>query len=688
VLPITGPTSQVLQAMYGVQMLQAEFPKLGEKALAAAGGAGQLTLALGIAGAAIAVTAVAYKLASKEIQAGADAAKNAITRQIGALQDYYAFAATATSDDVLARYEEVQVRKEMNTQLLTDLVALRDAAKQGLVTAEGDIVGQVAATVVRGLDALGKLDYGMDELNDAIDDTEQAILKDRSALGLLYEALQSAWIAANDAAEAEIRLAEERDKATAAQVGALQGALVAGRTWDTDQLNAYIESLMDEKAAINGVTGGTLLYADRLQEIDDLIALYLEVAGPSIQAREADTAAVKAQKEALDKITIAYDTVTKGVKAEMDAMSKTADARADVLADIAAAEKDYASETIQIAQDHQRELLEAEADFLLKRNRDIADHYADLADLDASYYEKRGDILAGIGEDLGEIAADRLDETRDLNRDLSDLAREHSKRMRDLARDSSRDIQSAAARLDAVGVYEAQQARRDALNDEQEQYEDEKRLRERDFRDSLRQLDKERTTTLRAGQQKLRDLDAQHTKERSAAVAAFNEKLRREDQDRQIAAQRQQAAYQREDAARLAHYQTTVTGLQTHQADLEAEYAAHYQRMINIKRQGEQTIEAQTPIAQGIRRIPEYGSGGVPPVGQTVRVGDRGSELVRFLAPARVYAHGQAPGGVNVKTGMIQNTFNDVGTTSRLYLERMVKQSVSQEFRRLVGARS
>lgn len=666
VLPVTGAAGGITRAVYGIQALNYEFPNLTKSLL----GSKENMIALTAATVAGATAFLVARDAVNKWKDSANEIKKVINGQIGALQDYYDFAGKATTQEVIDKQKELNIRQKTNVQMLQDLQDLKYAVQKGLVTEQGDITGQLASGAVRALSALGALDMGVKDLDKAIRETQTNIQRDKVMFGLLEEALNNAAFAANDAAQAY-------EKMRADQVD-----------YYTKETEYFISSTRMSAENIK----------DRMDQIRTEESYYqslkgtLEIMAPTSQSAQTALDGVNQKLADLANEAGVLQTVLPQAMAGMYAqniadffrqglgkVSESLTSVGEVAAESAAKLDDYKQHMAEVEQDRLIQVVREEQDAALQRTRAIADHYRALARMDEQYYAQRQALEKQLAEVDTETQEKINDEREKYYKDAQKAARDHAWRLTQIQRDANDSIAEAAAGLDAVGVLQAQKQAKRELDDEKHRYDEEKKERDDDYQDRLKTIKKTSQADKDAARQALRDLDEQHRKERDENIRAFNEQLRREDEDRRIRRQRQEQDWALQDqryrqhnqiieTTNTQHYRTmqgqTITGM----ANVRAAFGTGLSNLVtetqNVLNSATATASpTPRPQVSGGRYVPTYGSGGYPPLDRDVWVGDRGRELVRFMQPARIYAHGQEPrGNVGPVTVNIHEAHNPKAT--------------------------
>jgi len=696
--------ADVLDAVEAVKLLRAELPAMVSQLGLSAGNVAALGIAAGVMAAAILVA----KSALDDMADSAENVKQQISGRIDALKQYYDFIGDATSDDLKARIDETAQRRKMNGDLLEDLQELKTAVDAGLDAGGAGAIDQLGEGAIRALDAIGLLGYGLDEIKDAINETRQANVALETEYDLLTRAYTEGATATTDARQRELEATIRKIAALEreAQQQITNAELI--RTGTSKQIALRQQQIEDELEA----------YRTLESELEPLIATSDDAAQKLAETRDAIVLLEQESANLTDTIMSAVvareraEQMEKAFEDRAQERQSLALARANefsasmtdvsaVLAEGRDRAQEYADAQAEADEKRQITTLYEQQDFERKRLQDLAGHYADMAQLDVDYYRDRQDILDSLGKDLSDIDQERLDNLKDYNKESHRLAEDHRDRLLAIQRGADNDYMEAARNRDTAGALAALRRGKEQLDDENDQYKKEQRRREEDFKDQLDLLARERRERQRAAQKQLRDLEQQHRREEAERQRAFRQQLAREDQERAIRLQRLQAEYQREDAARQAHYSVIESTTSTHFsnihgrtvtgfANIEASYAAHIARLSSI---------AGSSSTIRLPDIPSpFAAGGVPPLNQIVSVGERrselavfsggrreivgrsGRELALFREPVRIYPSANG-GGVNINLGGINVQAS--GASARDVARRVAAQVDNMVYRAL-----
>lgn len=387
---------------------------------------GASLLELGQAGAVAGIALIAVKLAFDQFNKSIEDSKRALTGAIAAQKNYYDALASSTTKqaqlqvDTLARANEL-----IQAQITETQNAIDQAAHQlsiGSVNGNTSIAGQSLAQVI---DLLGgnQLSGNLDKLKTELETNQGTITR-------LTQGLNAGAFAANDAADAEKRLADARIKdadqeaQTRVQLAALR------RSGTVDSVNAELDANHDREtilrtSLIPGVKDLGLTADDAktrtdalnkelltLQGVDTLL---LQAVLPVVAARENEIAALKADKDYSDALN---DSLQEVNKAQVDA-AKAADDTATAFRALQQAETDHNTQLQAIQQTYDT----ATADALRKREDSLAKIQTNADERALVARENLNEQVVSlvssghIAEAQAAIRAERLKETQDARKD-------------------------------------------------------------------------------------------------------------------------------------------------------------------------------------------------------------------------------------------------------------------------------
>lgn len=391
--------------------------------------------------------------------------------------------------------------------------------------------------------------------------------------------------------------------------------------------------------------------------IDDMQAIQLEILGWHEYLKDLDQAlrlgriTQEQWEDAAHQADDAINGLTKDMRALKNEVLPAAEHTKafNDLVDEFVAEMELAAEQTRVNAERALQQARAQEDFERQRAKALAEHYADLADMDTKLAEDIQKELEKAGETATDEDKKRLDEEEKFNKQMARLSEDHRLRMLDIARDLSEGLSDAVAERDVQAAIKAIRQAKEKTEEEQEQYELEKKRRWEDYEDRLKQMDDEKKERQKDYRDRIADLRKQHAKERAERINAFNQRIRDEDQERAIAARRQAEDWAREDADRARHYSDQESKAILHYANLKA--IAQF-GMVGVETS---VSEAWNRIVGGLRTFPviptrtpaplyggttryitPYGTGtSRARLDEWVMLGDTGPELARFHGDGR-----------------------------------------------------
>jgi hypothetical protein len=416
-----------------------------------------IAVAAGIAAPAVALAAVAIYDIAKAAKEGREALDSALTAQ----ERYYNAVAELTTEqaqDEIARLE--QQRASLKTQISETQSALDNAFAQAVEStpAVSRLFG-VAEPITKIYDALGALPTA--QLRTRREDLEKQSHEAGLEIARFTQGIDTNAFAANNAAEAERRLAEERDVIGRASRDLAKDAAedLAERTkWSrlsAEQLEAEQQRLQDlieqrekEKTVLNILGDGTRESGERLsnlsieltdlrEDLEDLTNTYLEQAN-----------AVEAAREKVDQF---LGGINRGLE-------RVQSAGQEAFSGFAA----YGKATVAVGE-AEKALFKARVDSTVK----IAQIEATLADQRAEADRALKDALAENERDAG-VA--RLEANREANEDREKEDVRHRAELEAIADRFDLAKKNAIGNRDALAAHQAEQRRDAELDAEQNKY--------------------------------------------------------------------------------------------------------------------------------------------------------------------------------------------------------------------------
>ena len=268
------------------------------------------------------------------------------------------------------------------------------------------------------------------------------------------------------------------------------------------------------------------------------------------------------------------------------------------LKDIEAQAHSESEDEVREYEERKAEIMRSFAESVQKMLEDEAIRYARAL---ADAQRKERDIRTGLRDALAEASKNLAESISDLNeqyyRDQERSTKNHLRTMRDIARDGAEGMQRAAARLDAVGMWEAMRTMQRRLEDEKENYNDQEEERREKLAEAI--ADEKQHYAERV--QLAKDNAA---KQIAQLWEQFNreEQIRREDNARKL--MQMQQANQAELAQLSTQHQDRLTAIQT---QVSAEKTArdnawidefnaaqdHVDAMVAVQKKGTEQLEKE-----------------------------------------------------------------------------------------------
>jgi len=442
--------TDAFNSMSGLNLSTGQFAKLAGGAVVAVAGLG----------AAISVALELWKQANEEAVKGIEAYIAAQEQFSDMVDDLTGEGRAETVEELNETIRENQERIDFLNRSLDQLVG-----GWGVLTEVAD-----------GFNA-----RGVGTMRDEIVRLEAESREANLLLGELRGTVAENAIAANDAAEAEQRLADARDEAT-------EAAIAAARAADEAEVNAKIDRQLE---LLN-------IERDRAKLEEDLIDL-------EIRNNEAKAAARQASAAAIDNLEAGFAKFLENAEGQIaQANSKAAEQRSKI-------ERDYMQKEIKAVDNFRREELRSLQDFNRERIRRIEDLNNDLLAA-----EEANDVVAFIRtQRQGQQDLRRMDEDASVEerRRSEDFQSEQKERKAEAAQRLADLRKSTAQRIATIRAGITKQ--RDLL---QEQIAAERDALQQRIEDLNRGLDIEIQTRRKAFEQALIDQAAFN-----AQVAALEE---------------------------------------------------------------------------------------------------------------------------------------------------------------------
>lgn len=466
-------------------------PILGATAAGVAGViavAGPLVLIVGALGLAIKAFSDQAAAESKAINAIVDA-QRAVAQQI---------AEGLGTDDAKKQLDELNAKRKAEA----DLLAKNQQIYNENIENQGALTGVLKAT------------SGAEQaLSDQIQKSKDLIEGYDTSTQALTQALDDGTLAANDAAEAEKKLAEERTKAVLSEADAAGKELAAQQkalNATEEQNKKRLEAIDDEKAVIQAQIDVLTESGDTSEEVAKKIAALNGQLGSLGKESEFIT------KTALD-VARANDAEKKAKKDAEDAAKKAEQAQTQYTKSIENAGKQFTQSTQDIATRYRN----LASDNELKFNRDIID-------LTTKFHRDEFDI---------QLKANRAER---------DAALDQKNDLLKIQEDSNKEQNAAKQEGDFKALFLARQKGAEALKQEETTQDTARQKRILDFQDA-------RQDALRAAERQRLDRMQGYTRQLSDARTAQDRDLAQARLTRQRALQAASEGYNAE-LAQLGNY--------------------------------------------------------------------------------------------------------------------------------------
>jgi hypothetical protein len=498
------------------------------------------------AAAALGVVAVATEAYRKELERS----KLSIQSALSSLEAYYNAISNGTSESIQSQIEALKVQKDIADQQVAAIKGAREAA---FASAQQGFGGDLGARILTGA---GDLTGAFSDLND----TQSALTKKSFELGGqiagLERSLSTAQVAANDAAEAEKRLAEERRNAINQQIGLVEDraeidrrVLEIQKKGTLEQLDARLETLNADRvfyeqqlSALDGLAEKTPEVVQRIndlrQEIANIDYEILQLINDTPEIIKAREAEAKAISDLRDTISNAFGDIGNAV----GDLASGADLFGDALGRARSAQRDYLEDVEQInerAAERRAAIEQNYADKLVDIARKAAQDAEDaLRDLQREQADARRDFARGEVDAARDAAIERREIQIESAREEAKALREHADNLAEIRRNAQRREADLAFDRDFIGLFFARRDTSRQLEDANTDFFQSQRERgigsgerQQEFQ---RQLEDERQQRIVAFQRNLEDAQIAYTRDLENARIA----RRRNEQEAQISRDR------------------------------------------------------------------------------------------------------------------------------------------------------
>jgi hypothetical protein len=535
-------------------------------------------------------------------------AKEAALADLNARQKALELLKTGSREQIQERIKELEKEKALRQQAAQDALAIQQKLIADTDAALGSgITNLELLGGMLGLGQFGAVKQDLEEANKALGETS-------TELNLLQQG----------AAAAQFDIGELNKQLSQYRIEAAQDAFNKAKF----QANAFnmTGKQLEQTLSDNAITMGALQVALKelagdtskeaiaqthayLKQLDDLREnqqYLIDIAGPYIDAKEAQAAADERAKKAAEE------------------MKKQADEYAKAAESAAKAQSDYNAKLEDIASEVGKRIADAVRD----RDKALAEAFADAE-------RERAKVVEDVQEQLNENEQQALEDREEAQRD-------HQKRMLQIMRDFDRDSQTAIEDRDAVALERAEQARDDALAEEDDAHSERLRDIDKALVKENQQINKRYLEQLRAVDERLaeqtRRTVERYNEQMTAAIVYGNEQRRLAQQHLQQQLTDLRNALSGDLQLRNQAYKAMMQGAQVFSDWMLAQAAK-----LRVAASGGSTTggggrNTPTPFARGL-------DAGIAPAFRDIRVGENGPEILRLPRPGLVFTPQQYMGG-------------------------------------------
>lgn len=407
-------------------------------------GPGGLAGVAGVAGVALVAVTLAFQKFTDDAQKQADELSRVIDARIETAKFV---AGGGTSKEAQARVDELQAVREAELQVLADLKASYDAN----INSAG-VLGGVMKVI----------SPQEEELANSIKELEASTSGSAAEISQLEKVLQDGSLAANDAAEAEAALAEQRTASVleeAAQAGELASLKARVGDLTKEQIDSELEALKIREAGLKAEVAALQASGDTSEEVSKKIAeLNSQLGFLGERSSVLQSARSTAKSESTSKATDDAKQAREAAARERE----QANAEAKRSAEAAAKERESAAKAA----------LKQQQDFENAMNKLREDTHNKRVDQEIANARAIEDII----RDFGDQRADALDEQNFLA--LAQLNKEEKRAARD------QSIENKRAKDDIN--REAQRANNDLLRQQQQYQQQRSQIESKAYSSSIK----------------------------------------------------------------------------------------------------------------------------------------------------------------------------------------------------------
>lgn len=682
VIGTTGPIATTVRAARGLTYLSAELPGLTNafnKNKAA-------IIGLGAAGLGVAAALIVLDRAHKSYQDQVKKSTEALLSELDIRRQTFVFSQAATQEELDAKRKQLEIQKQADEEALRSAMTYEEAIKQsGNVGLESQkekfgILSGAVGLLGEAIDGVGIYDFSseVDAAGKATKDAEEKLKKSSEELNTFNQAVDRNAIASNTAAEATRKLSEATRKSVEGQFsetstlfGTLGEALQEG---GADKVKDAIANTLAE-IDINKRKQAILQTGENLQKLG--LDVYLEMNNELLGEYDFLTSKLEFLKnvvlgvaENVDRANKAEEDRKKALEEAVENLKEQREAELERQQIIA----EFVQESVELEQKRAREILELEADFLLERSRKLYDNAQEIAKIDSKLLDDQGKIIAKMVEEDDAYNKKRAKLFLEYNKAERRALQDHLDKLSDIHSEADLSAAEGALRLNASAIFMARLREQEQIKRENREFGQEKERRSEDFADKLREIEDERREKKDQYDQQLQDLREAADNERNEKLSQQAEELRRMDEDHQIKMGRQQQDYIDEDRARNLHIANQVGIVKAGFDTVEMQTTLGMNRFNTVIQQKIDGLITKYQNAPGAFINPPsfydfFAGGGTTTPGKWNVLGDKGPEMVKFMAPAQVYSNAVSKDmsrRTNIGDIVIQGASNPEATASAL----------------------
>lgn len=647
--------SDLANVAKGFKDIQEAAQKIPAAAVESGLSLGQFVGALGVG--AIAVGAIA--LAMQRFGEVTAEARHQLDGALAAQESYYEDLANLTTAEAEAKAATLARTLAIQEQEAAEAKAAAESGFNQLVEHFGDAAAR----------AIYAADPGFQSLQARADSTSQSVIATTNEITRLNQGIDANAFAANDAAAAQNELAAAQEKAAqAAQHAAQINLQTANQAVNREAHYADLQATATEEQVQSQIEGNNRRVEAIQHELE--VQQTLSNAGQDTSQTVSDLnhqlTDLQTENQRLGGTILesarAHDAAAQAIKDADEAEKK----RTQTLQQIAQIQAQISADARAQALQDQR----SQRDLARTRLREDIDFQRQQAANEQAFHQTQLDEIKQEQADEAKAKSDILKTQADFNTKELERVKKYQDAVADIENKSRVALGEAAGELDAKAAYAALQQKAQELDDAKQTNDEEKTANEQARDQRIAELQQSINDEQKALQAKLQQEQQAFAQSQAANVAAFNERRARENEDLAIRRQdelQDRAARRAAQIAQLTELQQSINQEKNLRKAGQTQMLSDIQSFVNAAKNATKNLASNvggtskpslgkgnppssvTPIGNGSGGsgggfnkggVKGYALGGRPPVGQVVRVGERGTEFARFDSPATVYPHG------------------------------------------------